>query len=121
MQALVRGAWSSLYRFDLQPQLLPDYELANWFVSNYPESHFVKGLTVARPAEGCRYALANNQLSVHRLDGTTEQRTLRSAEELAGVLREVFGITLPDGPDLTAALTRLTASAGSASGTPTAR
>jgi N-hydroxyarylamine O-acetyltransferase len=30
-EAHVGGAWKKLYRFDLQEQLLPDYEVTNWY------------------------------------------------------------------------------------------
>jgi N-hydroxyarylamine O-acetyltransferase len=109
MEALVRGSWGALYRFDLQPQLLPDYELANWYVSTHPESHFVTRLTAALPFTGGRFALSNNQLSVHHLGAASEQRMLTGADELRTVLQETFGLTLPDSPDLAAQLTRLAA------------
>ncbi len=48
VQAEVRGAWRTLYRFDLQEQVLPDYELTSWYLSNHPESHFVRRLIAAR-------------------------------------------------------------------------
>ena len=108
MQAKIRGAWQALYRFDLQAQLPSDYEIANWYVSTHPESRFVNGLMVARPAPGCRYTLLNNEFTVHQLDGATEKRMLASAAELRVVLEKDFQLTLPDTPELDAALQRLT-------------
>ncbi len=66
LQAEVRGAWRTLYRFDLQEQVLPDYELTNWYLSNHPESHFVRRLIAARTDPQRRYALLDNELAVHR-------------------------------------------------------
>jgi N-hydroxyarylamine O-acetyltransferase len=109
MEALLRESWAALYRFDLQPQLLPDYEIANWYMSTHPQSHFVTSLIAARPFTGGRFALSNNQLSVHRLGAPTEQRTLHSPTELRSVLQETFGLTLPDEPGLDETLARLTA------------
>jgi N-hydroxyarylamine O-acetyltransferase len=106
---LVNGGWRPLYRFDLHPQYLPDYEVSNWYLSNHPNSHFVTGLTAARPAEGRRYALRNNQFSVYYLDGASQHKVLTTAEELRTVLEDVFHINLPDAPNLDAALSRLTA------------
>jgi N-hydroxyarylamine O-acetyltransferase len=108
MQALVGGAWRPLHRFDLQEQRLPDYELANWYISTHPESRFVKNLTVALPAPDRRYALFNSEFAVHHLGGPSEHRRLTGAAEVRQVLEEVFGLTLPDGPELDAALARLT-------------
>src|SRR5215471_15690789 len=68
MQANLAGMWKPLYRFRLQEELLPDYEMANWYVSCHPKSRFVTGLIVARPAHNRRYALANNEFSEHYID-----------------------------------------------------
>ena len=107
MQVLIGGHWKSLHRFELQEQLLPDYEVANWYTSTHPESRFVKNLTVALPAADRRYALFNTEFSVHHLGGPSEHRRLAGAAEIRPVLEEVFGLALPDGPDLDAALERL--------------
>ena len=111
VQAEVRGAWRTLYRFDLQEQVLPDYELASWYLSNHPESHFVRRLICARTAPQRRYALLDNELAVHELGGETTRRKLTSAAELRGVLSETFGIAVPQRPDVDAKLAQLAASA----------
>ena len=111
MQAQVGGAWKSLYRFDLQEQLLPDYEVTNWYLSNHPESHFVTGLIAARPDRDRRYALRNNELAVYHVNGQTERRVLSSAAALRAALEDAFRLTLPEGPELDAALERLVARA----------
>jgi len=110
-QARIRGEWRSLYRFGLQEQLLPDYELANWYVSTHPESRFANGLMVARPASGRRYTLLNNEFTVHHLNDGTEQRMLTSAAEIRALLEGEFQLTLPDTPELDSALQRLIAPA----------
>ncbi len=107
MQARVRGEWKTLYRFDLQPQYLPDYELTSWYLSNHPDSHFVTGLVAARAGTDRRYALRGTELAIHVLGGRTQRRTLREAGEILQVLRDDFMLTLPDSPQLDAALERL--------------
>jgi N-hydroxyarylamine O-acetyltransferase len=107
MQVQLGGAWRSLHRFDLQEQALVDYEMANWFVSTHPDSRFVNNLMAALPAPDRRYALFNREFAAHRLGGPSEHRRLAGAAEIRQVLREVFGLTLPEGPDLDAALERL--------------
>jgi N-hydroxyarylamine O-acetyltransferase len=111
MQAHVGGAWKPLYRFDLQEQLLPDYEVTNWYLSNHPDSHFVTGLIAARADLDCRYALRNNELAVHHVNGQTERRVLSSAAGVRAALEDAFRLTLPVGPELDAALERLVARA----------
>lgn len=107
MQSLVGGTWTSLYRFDLQPQLPPDYEVANWYVSTHPESHFVTELMAALPTPYGRLALHNGKLTTYRKSGEPQQRTLHDAGELRTVLTEAFGLRLPDTPELHEVLTRM--------------
>jgi N-hydroxyarylamine O-acetyltransferase len=107
LQAQVRDEWRTLYRFDLQQQVLPDYELASWYLSNHPESHFVQRLIAARTAPQRRYALRQNELAIHELGGETVRRSLRSAESLREVLSATFGIALPQSDELDAKLAEI--------------
>lgn len=111
MQVRIHDDWKSLYGFDLQKQSVPDYEVRNWYVSTHPDSLFVTGLIVARAARDRRYALRNNELRVHHLNGRGERRVLTSAAEMREALARDFRLTLPDAPELDAALRRLTARA----------
>jgi len=95
MQANIGQVWKSLYRFDLQEQQLPDYEVSNWYLSNHPNSLFVTTLIAARPDSDCRYALQNNQFAVHYLNGQTERCVLKTVTELRAVLEDIFRLTLP--------------------------
>jgi N-hydroxyarylamine O-acetyltransferase len=108
MEARVGHEWKALYRFGPQEQLQIDYEVTNWYLSNHPESRFVTGLMAARPDTDRRYALQNNQLTVHYLDGRTERDVLTSPAALRAVLTEYFRIAVPKSPDLEAALGRVT-------------
>jgi N-hydroxyarylamine O-acetyltransferase len=107
LQAHIRDVWKPLYSFDLQPQVLPDYEVWNWHLANHPESPFVSNLMAARVTLDRRYGLFNNKLSIHPLRGESQQTTLTSAAELRGTLEHLFGIGLPDDPGLDALLARL--------------
>jgi N-hydroxyarylamine O-acetyltransferase len=107
MQAQIGQTWKSLYRFDLQEQYLPDYEVTSWYLSNNPSSHFVTGLMAARPDADRRYALRNNQLAIHHRNGATERRGLTTVADFRATLQDTFRITLPETPDLDPALQRL--------------
>ena len=109
LQAEIGGSWRSLYRFDLQEQFLPDYEIVNWYQCTSPNSYFTANLMAARPVPGARYALRNAELSVHHLDGRSERRVLRTPAELRDTLAGTFGLTLANAAGLDALLTRLTA------------
>ena len=108
MESEIRGAWKPLYRFDLTETPTIDYEVANWFVSTCPASHFTSTLLVARPAPGRRFVLRDNDLGVHTPEGT-ERRILTSAAELRDALTNVFGVTLPEVPELDEVLRRVVA------------
>ncbi|HEU5099412.1 MAG TPA: arylamine N-acetyltransferase [Roseiflexaceae bacterium] len=99
MQAQLGWEWRSLYRFDLQ-QELPDYGVSSWYLSNHPHSHFVTGLMAARPEKERRYALRNNQLTIHHLHGDSERRVLATIAELRAVLEDAFRNTLPIASEL---------------------
>ena len=105
-QVWLRDRWKTLYRFGLQPQLPPDYEIANWYVSTYPPSHFINDLVAARTTADRRFALLNGQLSIHHLRGASEQRVLSSVDEVRTVLEETFELSLPEGDELNEALAR---------------
>jgi N-hydroxyarylamine O-acetyltransferase len=108
LQVLVRDVWKPLYSFDLQPQVLPDYEVSNWYLANHPESPFANRLMVARVTPDRRYGLLNDKLSIHHPGGESEQVTLADAAELRRALEQTFGIQLPEDPGLEGLLTRLT-------------
>lgn len=109
LEARIRGEWKTLYRFDLQEQELPDFEIYNWYLSNHPESRFVTGLMAARAAADCRYTLLNNEFAAHHLKGTSERRVLASVAELRDALTGPLRVKLPEGPEVDAALARLIA------------
>jgi N-hydroxyarylamine O-acetyltransferase len=96
LQALIKDEWKSVYRFNLQEQLFPDYEVTNWYLSNNPTSHFVTSLIVTRPAPGVRYVIRNNQFTRHYLDGRTEKEEIPSIGMLKKILRDVFLVEVPE-------------------------
>lgn len=112
IKSKIRNEWKPLCRFGLEEVFLPDYEVSNWYLSNNPESHFVTGLIAARTEPGRRYALRNNKLSVHHLNGETDQTTLTSAAEIRKVLKDVFLLEPPEVDQLEIALEQLVSPEG---------
>ncbi len=100
LQAKIRDEWKSMYRFDLQRQYLVDYEVSSWYLSNHPQSAFVTGLRVARAVPGRRFNLLGKELTTHTLGAQSKTHTLTSVDELCDTLETIFGIELPEHPDL---------------------
>lgn len=94
MQAKAGEDWKALYRFDLRPTYQVDYEVASYYLSTHPASHFRSGLIAARPAEGRRYALSNGSLAIHHAGAATERRDLRSVAEVRDALTTIFEIQI---------------------------
>ncbi|TQS46267.1 arylamine N-acetyltransferase family protein [Cryptosporangium phraense] len=92
--------WRSTYRFDLTPAFPVDDEAPNWFLSTAPTSHFVTGLTAARPTrDGRRLALNGRTFTAYAADGTADRRELESLADLRKVLTDELLIELPPGID----------------------
>lgn len=107
VEALVRGAWKRLYRFDLQEQQQVDIELLNHYVMSHADSPMRGRLVAARVAADRRFGLGNGILSVHHLHGASEQRRLGSVAELKEVLASTFGVDVPRGAEVDEALARV--------------
>jgi N-hydroxyarylamine O-acetyltransferase len=107
LEAKIDGTWKGLYSFDLQPQVLADYEIPNWYLCNHPQSHFLDRVVAARVERDRRYALRNSELAVHFPDSVTERRTLGSSGEIRQVLTDIFRITVPDWSEVDETLERL--------------
>ena len=104
LQANVDDNWKSLYRFDLEEQFLTDYEVANWYTSANPASHFLSNLLVSRTAHDRRYTLRNNQFSIHHVKKGTQKRLIDTATEIRKVLKDSFGLSLTSEAGLNAKL-----------------
>jgi N-hydroxyarylamine O-acetyltransferase len=103
--------WRGTYLFDLQPQTPIDYELANHYVATHPTSHFRSQLIAARPFDSGRYALANTELTVHRLGHPKDTRRLADVDEIKTALETLFGIVLPAASHLDEVLAGIVAAA----------
>jgi N-hydroxyarylamine O-acetyltransferase len=107
VEARVRGEWKRLYRFDLQEQLEVDIELLNHYVMSHAESPMLGRLIAARVASDCRYALGNGDFRIHHLNGESEHRRLADVGELRAVLERTFGVGVPAGSEVDAALAKV--------------
>jgi len=119
LEGQVADSWKPLYTFDLQPQELPDYEAASWYVSTHPNSSFTCVLMAARVTPHGRDVLHGNQLAHHAhpghpphprqgqsQSGHGERHILDSPPALRQALEDIFGIRLPADPGLDEMLAR---------------
>ena len=101
--------WTPMYRFRREEQLLPDYEVASFYLCHHPDSFFRRDLVGALAVAGGRLALRNNVLSIYRRGQPVERRVLTSPAELRDVLERQLQLRLPEHPGLAAVLERVAA------------
>lgn len=88
--------WQDVCEFTLEEMPAIDREVANWFTSAHPGSHFKNRLVVARAdPEGQRLSILNDQFTIRERHGTATTRSIASALELLELLRKQFGLSFP--------------------------
>lgn len=93
MESEIRGTWEPLYIFTTRPFPLIDRVVGNWYVSTYPESGFVTGLSVALVTDDARWNLRGRNLTVH-CKGESERIRLDTAAQVLEALTDRFGLDL---------------------------
>jgi N-hydroxyarylamine O-acetyltransferase len=97
-QVLFGADWHDVYEFTLEEMPPIDREVANWYTSTHPASHFKARLSVARALpDGGRLGLLNRELSVRGRDGHAEHLRVATPDELLAVLDQRFGLAFPPG------------------------
>ena len=90
--------WHDVLEFTGEEMPPIDRELANWYTSAHPQSHFRNRLIAARALpDGGRVTLLNRELSVRGRDGASQIRLLQQPTELLAVLAERFGLRFETG------------------------
>jgi N-hydroxyarylamine O-acetyltransferase len=96
LQAEIEGRWQPVYSIAPDVWLDSHYEMANWFTSTHPISHFRHRLIVTRTTPEARYILAEGRLTIRKPDGTAEKHYL-DAGQIMDALATAF--LLPVEPD----------------------
>ncbi|MGE8500349.1 MAG: arylamine N-acetyltransferase family protein [Pseudomonas sp.] len=107
LSAKVGDEWRAMYLFDMQPPAEIDYVVGNWYVCTHPDSPFLGQLLVARTGDRQRTTLHNGSFATHHVGERSQRVQLRDVDEVLAVLHEVFGIRVPQHPDLHAAIERV--------------
>lgn len=93
LETEIRGKWEPLYLFSTAAFPMIDRQVGSWYVSTYPGSHFVYGLTVALVTDDARWNLRGRNLAIHGR-GATERIRFDTASDVVNTLTERFGIDL---------------------------
>jgi N-hydroxyarylamine O-acetyltransferase len=97
-QAKLGEEWQDVCEFTLEEMPPIDREVANWFTSTHPQSHFKSRLVVSRALpDGGRMNVLNRELTMRRRDGTADRRMIESPQELLAVLAEKFALRFEPG------------------------
>jgi N-hydroxyarylamine O-acetyltransferase len=92
--------WTDVCEFTWEEMPSIDRELANWFVSTHPQSHFKSRLVVARALpNGARVSLLNRELTLRPRGEPAQTRLLTSPSQLLDVLAEHFALHFPAGTE----------------------
>ena len=97
-QARLGDEWHDVLEFTGEVMPPIDRELANWFTSAHPQSHFRSRLVAARALpDGGRLTLLNREFTRRDRSGAADTRVLQTPSELLNVLDTGFGLTFPSG------------------------
>jgi len=91
LQSKLDSSWVSLYSFDLAPQNLIDYELANFFNMHSPDSRFTQHVLCAMPTPHGRILILDKTFKYHE-KGQTKSISITTNEQYNQILRDYFKI-----------------------------
>ncbi|MFI8824684.1 arylamine N-acetyltransferase [Streptomyces sp. NPDC053431] len=97
---VAEGEWEDQYSFTVEPFQAPDYEVVNWHIATNPRSPFARVVYVQRTTPGTHLSLTGRRFTQTAPDGSRIERELADGDEVLKVLREEFGIRLPEGTRL---------------------
>lgn len=93
LETLIGQVWRPLYTFGMQPRPMIDMQVGSWYVSTYPESNFVVGLSAALVTDDARWNLRGRNVTIHSRGGT-ERLRFGDAAQVCEALTDRFGIDL---------------------------
>ncbi|MFJ8847325.1 arylamine N-acetyltransferase [Streptomyces cyaneofuscatus] len=101
LRAEKSGSWEGQYTFTLEPFEAPDFTMINWYIATAPHSPFARAVYAHRTLPDASHrSLAGLDLIKRAEDGTIKERLLSGHDEMVQVLRNDFGISVPEGAEL---------------------
>ncbi|WJF91561.1 arylamine N-acetyltransferase [Paraburkholderia bonniea] len=92
LEVELNGVWKKIYRFDLRPAEWIDYELANWYTSTFPMSHFLSNLVICRISHSGRLTLSNKIFTERSMQFPVRRKNINSVNDLVECLRDKFNL-----------------------------
>ncbi|GEN65769.1 arylamine N-acetyltransferase [Chryseobacterium rhizosphaerae] len=84
--------WLPVYRFALEYVEPLDLDIANWYLSTYPESMFKKNLVLSKVDEEARYTFSDHTLNIRKETNEKESVAIESDKQLFQILKDIFGL-----------------------------
>lgn len=97
LQAKLRDTWEHVYRVIPYPRYDGEYEIANWYTGTHPDAPYQSNIIAAPPGPNrTRITMFNARVTVRHATGEAERRRLSDEAEFRSVLRDEFGLRMPD-------------------------
>ena len=97
LQSLLGQRWEHIYRVIPYPRYDAEYEVANWYTATHPDAPYLSNIIAARPLpDGSRVTMFNGRVTLRALNGQSTRRQLESSNAFGAVLRDEFGLDVPD-------------------------
>jgi arylamine N-acetyltransferase len=93
LETEIRNSWEPLYMFNTRPFPMIDRRVGSWYVSTYPQSGFVTGLSVALVTDDARWNMRGRNLAIHGKD-KSERIRFDTAAQVVEALTDRFGLDL---------------------------
>ncbi|HKM47968.1 MAG TPA: arylamine N-acetyltransferase [Terriglobales bacterium] len=94
LEVMADGKWKTEYAFTLQPRELPDFAGMCHYHQTSPESHFTRQRICSMATPEGRVSLSDEKL-IETRGGSKQERLLSGDQEWRAILRELFGVILP--------------------------
>jgi N-hydroxyarylamine O-acetyltransferase len=96
MQKLPGKDWKPLYGFTEEVQVDDDFVMPSFFCEKHPDSPFNTIMKIAIYTENSNLNIVDNEYKVYKMGKCVEESIINSVQEAKEVLKDKFGITLPD-------------------------
>lgn len=96
-QKLSDKEWKPLYAFTEEVQIDDDFVMPSFYCEKHPNSPFNKILKIAIYTRDSNLNIVDNVYKVYKMGKCVEEHIIESREEARMMLKEKFGIVVPDG------------------------